>query len=84
MPSNPKITLCPACSAGDAAGFTAALRAMIEVQAARGAADQQAEIDMMNADPFDPAVQAKIAEHIRQEHVEHNYANAMANNPEVR
>lgn len=43
----------------------------------------QAEADLWNADPFDPAAQARIAERIQQEHIAHNYEQAYENNPEV-
>ena len=71
-------------SNNDVAGFVEAMKAIQRVGQAAKVASQQAEIDMMNADPFDPEVQAKIAEHIRQEHVAHNYTQAMENNPEAR
>ena len=44
------------CRANDAAGFAAAMREMHAAGQAQRAAAAQDEIDMLNADPFDPEV----------------------------
>ena len=40
------------------------------------AKERQAEMELLSADPFDPEVQTRIAERIRQAQVEENYQNA--------
>ncbi|KAH8889715.1 hypothetical protein GQ53DRAFT_189515 [Thozetella sp. PMI_491] len=50
----------------------------------RARAERQRQIQLLNADPFDPEAQAKIAEIIRQERVMENLQNAMEHNPEGR
>ena len=46
------------------------------------AKERQAEMELLSADPFDPEVQARIAERIRQAQVEENYQNAYEYMPE--
>lgn len=45
--------------------------------------ERQAEMELLNADPFDMDAQAKIAERIRQQQVEENYQTAYEHTPEV-
>lgn len=44
--------------------------------------ERQAEMELLSADPFDPEVQARIAERIRQAQVEENYQTAYEYMPE--
>lgn len=44
----------------------------------------QEEADLWNADPFDVAAQARIAERINQQQIEHNFEQAWQHNPEAR
>ncbi|CAK0784745.1 hypothetical protein CVIRNUC_007949 [Coccomyxa viridis] len=55
-----------------------------QIQAHRQAEakERQAEMELLSADPFDPEVQAKIAERIRQAQVEENYQTAYEYMPE--
>ncbi|KAK9806745.1 hypothetical protein WJX72_001124 [[Myrmecia] bisecta] len=46
-------------------------------------AARQREIDLMNADPFDPEVQRKIAEAIEEANVKENFDQAWEHSPEV-
>ena len=46
-------------------------------------AAQNAEIDLLNADPFDTEAQAKIEEQIRLQNVDANYETAMDTTPEA-
>mmetsp|Transcript_8939 Transcript_8939/g.25500 ORF Transcript_8939/g.25500 Transcript_8939/m.25500 type:complete len:340 (-) Transcript_8939:127-1146(-) len=44
---------------------------------------KQAELALLEADPFDPEAQARIASMIKQENVNENLNNAMENSPEL-
>ena len=50
----------PPCSAGDVAGFAVAMRDLQRRAAEQRTRAAQDEIDMMNADPFDPKVQVRL------------------------
>ena len=58
------------------------LRRQIQAHRQAEAKERQAEMELLSADPFDPEVQAKIAERIRQAQVEENYQTAYEYMPE--
>ena len=58
------------------------LRRQIKAHRQAEAKEHQAEMELLSADPFDPEVQAKIAERIRQAQVEENYQTAYEYMPE--
>ena len=58
--------LAAAIEAGDLANVTAHLQRLMDQKMQAEAAARQAEIDLANADPFDPAAQARIAEQVRR------------------
>ena len=60
----------------------ASLRRQIQAHRQAEAKERQAEMELLSADPFDPEVQAKIAERIRQAQVEENYQTAYEYMPE--
>ena len=53
-------------------------------QAAQAQAEKEAQLVLLNADPFNPETQAKIEELIRQERVAENVQKALDENPECK
>ena len=58
--------LAAAVEAGDLANVVTHLQRLMDQRRQAEAAARQAEFDLANADPFDPAVQARIAEQVRR------------------
>lgn len=54
----------------------------LQTQQINAEAERQRELDLLNDDPFNPEMQAKIEEAIRQERVIENLQNAMDFTPE--
>ena len=63
-------------------GVDAAWCRQIHAHREAEAKERQAEMELLSADPFDPEVQARIAERIRQAQVEENYQTAYEYMPE--
>ena len=71
-----------AVEAGDVENFTRALGQIGKAHEAERRRRQE-ELELLQADPFDPEAQARIAKSIQQKNIDDNYADAMENMPEL-